>query len=386
MWRENWGVSVPDIELDTDCHDAVHGLARRYRPISFFEKSSERSGEFTDFFPTTRFYGSKRRQLQWLHSELKNIGPVGHALDAFGGTGSVTHLLRSLGWQVTYNDIFEFNLISARALFSRRTRSAMREELQRFLDSVVPFDGFITNTFDGLFFTKDENRWLDGFMQAISNGNELNSDIWMFCLFQACLMKRPFNLFHRANLHLRFSTMPVDFGNRSTWDKSFEHHIHTVFGEWERFFSSSSPTTKITTGLNATNIDGNFDLIYLDPPYFKKGRSTDTYVDRYHFLEGLARFSEWASLINPGSPIRSIQKPYRDEWSVKADTLHNLNKLFERHPNSMFAVSYVAGEQPSEEQLWCLFKSRFDKVRLSRRSFSRALSKKEFFEILIIGK
>ncbi|MFJ3059024.1 DNA adenine methylase [Herbaspirillum sp. NPDC087042] len=386
MWRENWAVASPKYEVDVSDFEDDLGQKGRNRCISFFDSVSEKSHAYLNVFPTTRFYGSKRRQLQWLHSELQNIGPLGTALDAFGGTGTVTHLLRGLGWNVTYNDIFDFNLISARALFSRRITPIEVKELQDLLDSVIPFDGFITQTFDELFFTREENRWLDGFMRAISSGHELNADVWMFCLFQACLMKRPFNLFHRANLHLRHSTMPVDFGNRATWSKSFEHHMLNVFGEWKRFFSNREQATTIATGCNAINVSGEFDLVYLDPPYFKKGRATETYVDRYHFLEGLSRFSEWPSLIDPSSPIRSIAKPYREEWTTKADVISNVEKLFAQHPNSKFALSYVAGEQPSEESLFELFKSRFDKVRLSRRSFSRALSKKEFFEILIIGK
>lgn len=51
-------------------------------------------------FPSTRFYGSKRRQLSWLQTELSRVQGT-TALDAFGGTGAVSYLLGKLGFQTT---------------------------------------------------------------------------------------------------------------------------------------------------------------------------------------------------------------------------------------------------------------------------------------------
>ncbi len=337
-------------------------------------------------FPSTRFYGSKRKQLDWLATELSAIRGA-TALDAFGGTGAVSHLLDWLGWDTTYNDIFEFNAISARAVFSSSTKYLKRAELFDLLESVKPFSGFITHVFSDLYFTVEENQWLDGVMKLVLALDGEKKDLLLYLIFQASLKKRPFNLFHRANLHLRESTMPVKFGNRTTWSKTFFAHIMSTYDELSVVQGNYTSRVRIHPPMCAKEIQGNFDLIYVDPPYFKlRKRNTDTYLQRYHFLEGLARFSEWSSLIDVESPQKIIKGPYRGELTNKYDLLGDLKMLFSKHRNSQFVLSYISGEAPSEEELYELFKDNFGKVKLSRRQYSRALSKKSNFELLLIGQ
>jgi len=292
-----------------------------------------------------------------------------------------------LGWSVTYNDIFEFNAISARAIFSSNDESLTNEELADFLHDVKPFEGFVANNFAGLYFTDQENQWLDGAMRSIAKFSGKKRDILLYLLFQACLKKRPFNLFHRANLQLRHSVVPVKFGNRTTWNKSFDSHISVAHAELRKMHYSHRCEVRVNAPTCARRVDGVFDLIYVDPPYFKKKKAhTDSYLQRYHFLEGLARFDEWESLIDPCSPIKSIMSPYRDEVISKKNLISDLEVLRRRHPLSNFAMSYVSDEDPSEQELHDFFKRNFDKVKLSRRSFNKALSSKKTFELLLIGR
>lgn len=337
-------------------------------------------------FPSTRFYGSKRRQLSWLQSELSRVkGKT--ALDAFGGTGAVSYLLGKLGFQTTYNDIFEFNTISARAIFSKSAVSFCQLSLQKLLQAVIPINGFISETFEGLYFTQEENRWLDGVMRLINGEDRDIRDLLLHCLFQACLKKRPFNLFHRANLGLRNSTVPVQFGNRTTWERTFSDHMISAHSEILRAQWSIRDNVYVGHASCAKRVHGSYDLIYLDPPYFKKKkRNTDTYLQRYHFLEGLARYDEWPNLIDINSPQRVLKGPYRDEWVDKRQMLSNIRDMIERNKRATFALSYVTEEEPTEEELLALFKDYFDNVRLSRRSFNKVLSNKKSFEILLVGK
>lgn len=398
MWK-SWGTPLVPKESDfltTNAapaktrtrHDAIQGMLPRKGDGWIDERLTQTP--FSNFmpamFPTTRYYGSKRRQLEWLCSEFGNIkGKT--ALDAFGGTGAVTFLLQNLGWNTTYNDIFDFNTVTARALFSQPKRHLVKNDLERFLNAVTPIDGFITKNFEGLYFTSEENRWLDGYMACIANEPRQMQDVLLYCLFQACLKKRPFNLFHRANLHLRHSEMPVKFGNRSTWNTSFEAHIMSTFEEVQTLHHKLRGILTVTAGSCVSQISPQYDLLYLDPPYFKKAKkNTETYIERYHFLEGLARYNEWHTLIDHSSSIKSFKRPYRTEWASKSDMLSSIDALIMKHSNAAFALSYVAGEEPSEEELFNLFKNHFDRVRLSKRSFGRVLSTKETYEILLIGQ
>jgi adenine-specific DNA-methyltransferase len=354
----------------------VAQLPSRQAPAKFGQPSP---------FPTTRYYGSKRKQMDWLREEFGRIEGC-TALDAFGGTGAVSHLLSQLRWDVTYNDVFQFNTISARALFSSAEVKLSAAEVASILLAVQPRSGFIHATFADLYFTDDENAWLDGFMTALARVEPACKDLLLHCLFQACLKKRPYNLFHRANLKLRQSRVEVQFGNRTTWEKSFAEHILTTFEEVRQMQRGLGGNVRVTAGQSAEEIAPGYDFVYIDPPYFKRSQATESYLSRYHFLEGLARYDEWPNLLASGDRLRRIQTSTVNEWTDKAALTRNIEALIQTHCKAKFALSYVSGEHPSEEELFALFCDNFSRVRLSRRAYGRALSKQKFFELLLIGE
>jgi len=57
-------------------------------------------------FPSTRFQGSKLKIVDWIWDNVKVL-EFNSVLDAFGGTGSVSYMLK--GKVVYYNDILKFN-------------------------------------------------------------------------------------------------------------------------------------------------------------------------------------------------------------------------------------------------------------------------------------
>ena len=66
-------------------------------------------------FPSTRYQGSKYKIVDWIWENIKPLA-FNTVLDAFGGTGSVSYMLKSKGKSVTYNDILKFNHIIGKAL------------------------------------------------------------------------------------------------------------------------------------------------------------------------------------------------------------------------------------------------------------------------------
>ena len=276
-------------------------------------------------FPTTRFFGSKRKQLPWIYSALADL-PGRTALDACGGTGSVSLLLSNLGKEVTYNDVFKFNEISARAILSRDPTGTEPEFIRSVVESVRPKRGLVCRHFKGLYFTDEENRWIDGFMTTLTKIKDRQCrDVLMYSLFQACLKKRPFNLFHRANLEIRNSEDAVRFGNRTTWETAFSTHILQSHAELLKARKLIGAPIHVLPCGSAEFVQGDFDIVYLDPPYFHSHRSTEPYLLRYHFLEGLARYDEWPSLLDANSNIKQFRyEAVPHEWRSKADFEKNL--------------------------------------------------------------
>ncbi len=133
-----------------------------------------------------------------------------------------------------------------------------------------------------IYFTDEENEWIDNIVSHI-NGLELESGemrykraLLYYGLFQSCLIKRPFNLFHRRNLYLRFARVNREFGNKTSWDKPFNEHFVKFCNEANKLvFRGRKPCQAIR--YDALEVpDTRYDLVYIDPPYLTKEGSNES--------------------------------------------------------------------------------------------------------------
>ena len=341
-------------------------------------------------FPSTRYYGSKRRLLAWMYRHLSGLN-FETALDVFGGTGSVSLLFKAMRKHVTYHDGMRFNEDVARTVLADNV-SLTRLELNAFLASVIPYAATISRWFAGVFFTDSENCWLDGFVRALADA-KLNPEqvaLARYLLYQACLKKRPFNLFHRANLGLRTKRdVKRSFGNAVTWERSFAHHMLQAYDELARLALPRSCKTIILPASNPSLIPTGYDLVYLDPPYInlEPRYNHDDYWRRYHFLEGLSCYSEWDTQIDPASDIRLFPAPdWFGEWG-RIDTFkEKLFSFINSHRNSIVALSYISGAHPSEGEIKAHFEEQFAEVSVHSAPHHHALSKSCKRELLFIGQ
>src|SRR6185503_2569218 len=79
--------------------------------------------------PSTRYRGSKAKLLDWLWRGLSPLS-FDSVLDAFGGTASVSYLLKSKEKKVTYNDNLSFNYHIGRALIANSRATLSREDVE----------------------------------------------------------------------------------------------------------------------------------------------------------------------------------------------------------------------------------------------------------------
>lgn len=338
-------------------------------------------------FPKTRYYGSKRRLLEWIHGTLKDL-PFNTVLDGFGGTASVSLLFKVMGKEVTFNDALISNTVAAKVLLAEKL-SLERAEAYNFIDSIEPTEGFISNTFEGMYYTQKENNWLDGAVSKIHEiEDELKRSTYLYSLFQACLMKRPFNLFHRANLNLRTNkNIKRSFGNYITWETPFPDLMKARLNDVLQSFTPSLRTPNILQSGDVTKLEPGYDLVYLDPPYVNHGSNGDDYLKRYHFLEGLSDYTNWKNNISPESKIKSFSKnSYISDWQSKAVFKDKLFSLIEKHNKSIVVLSYLANAYPAEEEITECFEKNFEQVTVVRKDFCHALAKEKKIELLFIGR
>jgi adenine-specific DNA-methyltransferase len=355
---------------------------RRLRPIQSVIASVKT-------LPSTRYYGSKRRLLPWIYESIGNLR-FNTALDIFGGSASVSLLLQLMRKSVTYHDGLGCNEDVARTLLSpvvAMTRMSLIELLRR----VLAQDGVVARRFGGLFYTDDENRWLDGFMSLVDEPGRSReaASLLRYLVYQACLKKRPFNLFHRANLRLRTRQgVKRSFGNWTTWERTFDEHILEAFDELQGRMEDPGPAATILPPGNAEEVAEGYDFVYVDPPYVgtSKRQNWDDYWRRYHFLEGLSRYSDWEDMIDPQSGIRlPSTPPWIIEWSQRDTFPDRLFSLIEKHRRSIVVLSYVTNAHPDERIIKTFFDETFSKVLLHSKPHSHSLSRSSKRELLFIG-
>ncbi len=340
-------------------------------------------------FPNTRFQGSKSKIISWIYDKLNGLN-FESALDLFGGTGSVAHLFKTMGKKVSYNDSLKFNYTIGKALIENPGIRLEREDIDYVLTKhkEIDYPTFIQDTFKDIFYLEEENKWLDYVITNIRDvQNEYKQAMSFFALFQACIMKRPYNLFHRANLYVRTSDVERGFGNKTTWDTPFEEHfINVVLEANNAVFDNGKKCTSYNYLAEEFPEELSYDLVYMDPPYVSaKGVGVD-YLDFYHFLEGMVDYNIWATRVLNKYKHLPLKGRGTNPWTKAKQNYQMFEKVFKKFKDSTIVVSYRNDGTPTIEQLEELLSSYKEKVISHKISHKYALSKNgESHEVLLIG-
>ena len=208
-------------------------------------------------------------------------------------------------------------------------------------------------------------------------------------LFQACLCKRPFNLFHRKNLSLRTARdIKRSFGNKKTWNTSFGKLIKRFNEEISnKIFSNGFKHEAISQDVLGIK-NRRFDLVYLDPPYARVGeKKPKDYHELYHFLDGLLDYDNWDRKINLNTKNKRLvrQKNHWNEGAIE----DNFDALFEKFKDSIIVVSYGEPGSPSIYKIKKLLLKYKSIVRVVKKEYKYRLNHRNghgLYEVLIIGE
>ena len=359
------------------------------------EIKTQESIDFSSF-PTTRYQGSKRKIVEWIYSNLKEL-EFDTVLDAFGGSSSVSYLFKKMGKEVTFNDKMKFNYLIGKSLIENEGTRLKENDIIRILTKSSKSETIIQDTFSDYFFTNEENKWLDNtitnifqFQEYSKNVNELKKSLAFNALFQASLSKRPFNLFHRKNLYLRTNNVKRSFGNKTTWEKDFETQFKYYVDEINSCVFSNGRKCK-AINKSIFEIDKvDYDLVYIDPPYIQKNKTNESadYEKCYHFLEGISNYYSWLNNIDYSSSCLKYSTLKKDFFP--SNMMKSLSIIFKKFENSTIVISYKKGGVPSIDQIVYALQKLGKKVKTRSLHYSYALNKqngdKKFNrEVLIIG-
>lgn len=343
--------------------------------------------DFKPKFPKTRYQGSKAKLTGWIWDQLAHL-EFDTFLDAFGGTGTISHRLKQENKEVTYNDSLKFNYWIGQALIENSNVTLGKDEVRWILDSYdESYPSLVADTFADIYYLDEENKWIDKVITNIRQiQNKYKRSLAFFALAQSCIVKRPYNLFHRKNLYIRTADVKRNFGNKTSWDRPFESWFLQFVSEANQAVFSNGKINRATSQ-DVYNIDGKYDLVYFDSPYISgKGVAVD-FRDFYHFLEGLTNYERWSEMIDMSSPHRRLIRTPND-WIDKNRIYSAFERVFERFSDSILVVSYRSDGIPSESELIRLLARFKSDVKIARfRNYKYVLSKnKTSNEILLIGQ
>ena len=359
------------------------------------ENNNSEIDSFNNWPPSTRYQGSKRRILPWLHNAIKPL-MFETVLDGFGGTASVSYMFKAMKKKVFFNDLLLSNYLIGLALIENNYITLDQSDLEFILKrNGFKYPSFIQDNFSEIYYLDSENKWLDTVVFNIKMLSEkyageplrLKRAIAFFALFQACLSKRPFNLFHRKNLNLRLADIPRTFGNKTTWDREFSE-LFLRFSEEisDKIFSNGLDNKAECSDIMKLN-ETDFDLVYLDPPYTRpEEKSPQDYYSLYHFLEGLIYYDDWGSKIDFKKKNKSLIKGI-NTWETNSPE-HNFDCLFKKFRDSIIVVSYGEPGYPSVDKIKDLLLQYKSEVEIVRTDYKYKLNRKnaqEMHEVLIIG-
>ncbi len=306
-------------------------------------------------YPELRYMGSKKRLLPWIHSVLQTLD-FESAMDPFCGTGSVGYLIKTMGRRVLASDYLSFTSIIARATIENSNKNVERRTIRQLLDGTTHHLRFIQDTFDGIFYTREDLAFLDKVSANIRQVEDPHEQAVAFAaLFRSCLKKQPRGVFTISGDLSRY-----DDGRRDLHLTLEEHFLEQI----DVFNAAVFDNGRKNRAMRSDVFElprRKVDLVYLDPPYVP--RSDDNcYINRYHFLEGLSCY--WQGMpVDKTTKVRKIAKKYTP-FSYRRTAVDAFDSMFERFSGSKIVLSYSSNGFPDLEIIESLMRKHKKSVRV----------------------
>lgn len=288
-------------------------------------------------FPRLRYMGGKHRLLPWLHETFGKLS-FQSALDLFSGSACVSYLLKSMGKRVVANDFLEFAHHLAIATIENSATTVGPREVEALCRESPPRAAFIERTFDGIFFTPRDLRFLDVVSANLRHVEGHHARALVHAsLTRACMKKQPRGVFTVGGAR-------YDDGRRDL-RLSMEAHFRESMALFNGLVFDNGCCNQAMRGDALTGDPGPVDLVYMDPPYVPRA-DDNCYVKRYHFLEGLASY--WTgpgTEIDHESRVRKIAKRFTP-FSYRKTAPAAFNALFQKYADSTLVLSYSSNGYP----------------------------------------
>ena len=291
-------------------------------------------------YPATRFMGSKSKLLYEIWSVASQF-LFDTVVDLFAGSGIVGYMFKSQGKTVITNDYMAMSATFAKAMIENNEITLSMEEAEKLLVPIKESDHFVADTFQGLYYTDEENDLIDTLRMNIASIKEpYKHAIAMSALIRACTKKRPRGIF----------TYTGDRYNdgRKDLKKSLKQQFLEAVQAVNKAVFDNGKVNKAKHGDAMELKAGMPDLVYIDPPYYSP-LSDNEYVRRYHFVEGLAR--DWKGVEIQQNTLTKKFKSYPTPFSTRKGAADAFDRLFKKYKDSILIVSYSSNSLPTQDEM-----------------------------------
>ncbi|MFJ9313245.1 DNA adenine methylase [Pimelobacter simplex] len=297
--------------------------------------------ETAALYPRLRYMGSKYRLLPHLARAFQDVGGT-TALDAFSGSGVVSHLLKRQGFEVTANDLLEFPGTIARATTVNQGTRLSDADIERIVGPAADDRRFILDTYSGIFYNRQDLSFLDSAWSHIAQMGGAKRDLALSALILSAARKQPRGVF----------TISGDLSHYNDGRRDLTLTMREHFGERVAEYNSvvfEGPKARVTT-CESNDIDpGPYDVVYLDPPYAPPTDDND-YTKRFHFLEGLSRYWSGDDLMWNTKTRKLPKRPTK--YSSKRTIVEAFRETFARFADSEAVVlSYGSNALPDRDTI-----------------------------------
>lgn len=291
-------------------------------------------------YPPTRFMGSKSKLLSeiWAVASQFQFETV---VDLFSGSGIVGYMFKAQGKTVLSNDYMAMSAIFTKAMVENNTVVLPLDEAKKLLVPQSESDHFVATTFQGIYYTDEENDLIDTLRTNIDKiKNQYKHAIAMAALIRACTKKRPRGIFTYTGQRYN--------DGRKDLQKSLEQQFLEAVESINAAIFDNGKENKSKHG-DAMDLRAESpDMVYIDPPYYSP-LSDNEYVRRYHFVEGLAR--DWKGVQIQENTITKKFKSYPTPFSTRKGAADAFDKLFKKFSDSILIVSYSSNSLPTQDEM-----------------------------------
>ena len=306
-------------------------------------------------YPRTRYMGSKQKLLEFIYHNIKDL-EGDKVLDAFGGSGAVSYLFKSMGKQVHTNDFLKYSHMLSKAVIENNQQKLTLRDIDILL-SPNSKDLFVSDNFKGLYFSDEENKLIDQIYNNASNLSELKKSLALSALARACIKKRPRGIFTYVGDRYDDGRRDLRISLKEQFLESVETLNNAIFNNNKKNKSFNKDIFKLK--------NNDYDIVYIDPPYCSLYSDND-YSRRYHFVEGL--MTKWAHVkINENTKTKNFNK-FKTPFDSKLTVYQAFDELFSKFKNSTLIISYSSNSLPTFEEMIQILKKYKKNVEVKKFS------------------